>query len=52
MRTARRRMRGAATPISTHYGDRVRVALMDARPARLQTRQLVAATRLTHSQVA
>ncbi|MFE5537678.1 hypothetical protein ACFQ78_18295 [Streptomyces sp. NPDC056519] len=49
---ARRRIRGAATPLSTHYGDLVRVALMEARPAGLQTRQLVAATRLTPSQVA
>lgn len=49
---ARRRIRGTATPLSTHYGDLVRVALMEARPAGLQTRQLVAATRLTPSQVA
>ncbi|MEU9256338.1 hypothetical protein AB0D66_31590 [Streptomyces sp. NPDC048270] len=52
MMPARRRIRGAATPLSTHYGDLVRVALMEARPAGLQTRQLVAATRLTPSQVA
>ncbi|MFE5764415.1 hypothetical protein [Streptomyces sp. NPDC056492] len=52
MLPARRRIRGAATPLSTHYGDLVRVALMEARPAGLQTRQLVAATRLTPSQVA
>ncbi|MFJ4634054.1 transposase [Streptomyces sp. NPDC088847] len=35
-----------------HYGDLVRVALMEARPAGLQSRQLAAATRLTPSQVA
>ncbi|MCX4783836.1 hypothetical protein [Streptomyces sp. NBC_01264] len=52
MLPARRRIRGAAAPLSTHYGDLVRVALMEARPAGLQTRQLVAATRLTPSQVA
>ncbi|MEU9028945.1 hypothetical protein AB0D46_15720 [Streptomyces sp. NPDC048383] len=52
MLPARRRIRGAATPLSVHYGDLVRVALMEARPAGLQTRQLVAATRLTPSQVA
>ncbi|MEQ6027959.1 hypothetical protein SOM70_35955 [Streptomyces salinarius] len=34
------------------YGDLVRVALMEARPAGLQTKQLVAATRLTPYQVA
>lgn len=49
---ARRPVRGAARPLSSHYGDLVRVALMEARPAGLQTRQLVAATRLTPSQVA
>ncbi|MFD7079991.1 hypothetical protein [Streptomyces sp. NPDC059918] len=49
---ARRWIRGAAAPLSTHYGDLVRVALMEARPAGLQTRQRVAATRLTPSQVA
>ncbi|MFE6814847.1 hypothetical protein [Streptomyces sp. NPDC057675] len=41
-----------ARPLSEHYGDLVRVALMEARPSGLQTRQLVAATRLTPSQVA
>lgn len=46
---ARRR---EARPLSEHYGDLVRVSLMEARPAGLQTRQLVAATRLTPSQVA
>jgi hypothetical protein len=37
--------------LAEHYGDLVRVALLEARPAGLQTRQLVAATRLTVSQV-
>ncbi|MFC8277910.1 hypothetical protein ACFUJR_36350 [Streptomyces sp. NPDC057271] len=41
-----------ARPLSEHYGDLVRVALMEARPVGLQSRQLVAATRLTPSQVA
>lgn len=41
-----------ARPLSEHYGDLVRVALMEARPSGLQTRQLVAATRLTPWQVA
>ncbi|MET8509204.1 hypothetical protein ABZV60_31925 [Streptomyces sp. NPDC004787] len=41
-----------ARPLSEHYGDLVRVALMEARPSGLQTRQLVAATRLTPPQVA
>ncbi|WP_369198377.1 hypothetical protein [Streptomyces djakartensis] len=40
-----------ARPLSEHYGDLVRVALMEARPSGLQTRQLVAATRLTPWQV-
>ncbi|MFI6422829.1 hypothetical protein ACIBG6_36240 [Streptomyces sp. NPDC050842] len=39
-------------PLAEHYGDLVRVSLMEARPAGLQTRQLVSATRLTKSQVA
>ncbi|MET7609334.1 hypothetical protein ABZS96_44950 [Streptomyces avermitilis] len=52
MLPARRRTRGQAQPLSMHYGDLVRVALMEARPAGLQTRQLVAATRLTPSQIA
>ncbi|MEW2307008.1 hypothetical protein AB0958_45050, partial [Streptomyces sp. NPDC006655] len=34
-----------------YYGDLVRVALMEARPAGLHTYQLMAATRLTRSQV-
>ncbi|UCM91629.1 hypothetical protein [Streptomyces marincola] len=38
--------------MAVHYGDLVRAALMEARPAGLQTRQLIAATRLTRSQVA
>ncbi|QLJ06377.1 hypothetical protein HZZ00_19030 [Streptomyces sp. NEAU-sy36] len=37
--------------MSEHYGDLVRVALMEARPAGLHTVQLVAATRLKKSQV-
>ncbi|MFJ7416431.1 hypothetical protein ACIQWZ_37370 [Streptomyces sp. NPDC098077] len=49
---AARRRGGQAQPLSEHYGDLVRVALMEARPSGLQTRQLVAATRLTPSQVA
>ncbi|MFI6899330.1 hypothetical protein ACIBM4_35020 [Streptomyces sp. NPDC050256] len=44
--------RREARPLSEHYGDLVRVALMEARPAGLQTRQLVAACRLTPSQIA
>ncbi|MFB7583522.1 hypothetical protein [Streptomyces hydrogenans] len=40
-----------ARPLAEHYGDLVRVSLMEARPAGLQTRQLVAATRLKKSQV-
>lgn len=40
-----------ARPVAVHYGDLVRAALMEARPAGLQTRQLIAATRLTRSQV-
>ncbi|MFD4025822.1 hypothetical protein ACFWRV_20290 [Streptomyces sp. NPDC058576] len=39
-------------PLSQHYGDQVRVALMEARPAGLQAKQLVAANRLSPSQVA
>ncbi|MGV9349751.1 hypothetical protein ACWDSD_34180 [Streptomyces spiralis] len=50
---AARRCRGdEALPLSEHYGDLVRAALIEARPAGLQTKQLVAATRLTPSQVA
>ncbi|MFC7830874.1 hypothetical protein [Streptomyces sp. NPDC057375] len=49
---AGRRRGGQAQPLSEHYGDLVRVALMEARPAGLQTKQLVAATRLTPYQVA
>ncbi|MFD8381701.1 hypothetical protein ACFV2X_24710 [Streptomyces sp. NPDC059679] len=41
----------AARPLTEHYSDLVRVALMEARPAGLHTRQLVAATRLTKGQV-
>ncbi|MFI5809253.1 hypothetical protein [Streptomyces sp. NPDC051561] len=41
-----------ARPLGEHYGDLVRVALMEARPSGLQTVQLVAATRLKKSQVA
>ncbi|MEU5902489.1 hypothetical protein [Streptomyces venezuelae] len=41
-----------ARPLSEHYGDLVRVALMEARPAGLHTYQLMVATRLTRSQVA
>ncbi|MBO1332558.1 hypothetical protein J3486_14965 [Streptomyces sp. VRA16 Mangrove soil] len=37
--------------MNEHYGDLVRVALMEARPAGLHTVQLVAATRLKKSQV-
>ncbi|MET7304881.1 hypothetical protein [Embleya sp. NPDC005575] len=39
-------------PLSEYYGDLVRAALIEARPSGLQTRQLVAATRLKPSQVA
>ncbi|MFH8562042.1 hypothetical protein [Streptomyces sp. NPDC017988] len=49
---ARRRHGGETQPLSEHYGDLVRVALIEARPAGLQTKQLVVATRLTPSQVA
>ncbi|MGW7200256.1 hypothetical protein [Streptomyces chryseus] len=49
---AARRRSSQARPLSEHYGDLVRVALMEARPSGLQTRQLVAATRLTPWQVA
>nr|WP_220547604.1 hypothetical protein [Streptomyces rimosus] len=41
-----------ARPLSEHYGDLVRVALMEARPAGLHTYQLMVATLLTRSQVA
>ncbi|WP_225826246.1 hypothetical protein [Streptomyces naphthomycinicus] len=44
--------RREARPFAEHYGDLVRVALMEARPAGLHTRQLVSANRLTKSQVA
>lgn len=44
-------MAGTARPVVEHYGDLVRAALMEARPAGLHTRQLVAATRLTPSKV-
>ncbi|NHI12029.1 hypothetical protein STPH2_7399 [Streptomyces sp. KO7888] len=40
-----------AQPLAKHYGDLVGVALMEARPAGLHTYQLMAATRLTRSQV-
>ncbi|REK86878.1 hypothetical protein DY245_29940 [Streptomyces inhibens] len=43
--------RREALPLSEHYGDLVRVALMEVRPAGLRTRQLIIATRLTKSQV-
>lgn len=43
--------RRAGQPLDEHYGDLVRVALMEARPAGLHTVQLVAATRLKKSQV-
>ncbi|MDF9816692.1 hypothetical protein [Streptomyces sp. SPB162] len=43
--------RGPRRPLSEHYSDLVRVSLMEARPAGLQSRQLTAATRLTASQV-
>ncbi|MER5796262.1 hypothetical protein [Streptomyces sp. NPDC001980] len=43
--------RRPAQPLSEHFGDLVRVALMEARPAGLSTVQLVAATRLKKSQV-
>jgi len=42
----------AARPLAEYYGDLVRVALMEARPCGLQSKQLVAATRLRPSQVA
>lgn len=44
--------RRSARPVSEHYGDLVRVALMEARPAGLHTHQLMAATQLSRSQVA
>ncbi|QFX85942.1 hypothetical protein GEV49_37190 [Streptomyces sp. SYP-A7193] len=40
-----------ARPLAKHYSDLVRGALMEARPAGLHTYQLMAATRLTRSQV-
>ncbi|MCX4482393.1 hypothetical protein OG890_00285 [Streptomyces anulatus] len=40
-----------ARPLSEHYGDLVRVSLMEARPASLHTYQLMSATRLKKSQV-
>ncbi|MFB8125738.1 hypothetical protein ACFVG1_24855 [Streptomyces bacillaris] len=43
--------RRESRPLAEHYGDLVRVALMEARPSGLQTRQLITATRLTKSQV-
>lgn len=43
--------RREAWPLAEHYGDLVRVALMEARPAGLHTYQLMSATRLTNSQV-
>lgn len=43
--------RREARPLAEHYGDLVRVALMEPRPAGLHTYQLMAATRLTRSQV-
>jgi hypothetical protein len=43
--------RREARPLAEHYGDLVCVALMEARPAGLHTYQLMAATRLTRSQV-
>ncbi|MET9428522.1 hypothetical protein [Streptomyces sp. NPDC003036] len=43
--------RREARPLDEHYGDLVRVALMEARPAGLNTRQLITATSLTKSQV-
>ncbi|MFG2030505.1 hypothetical protein [Streptomyces alfalfae] len=43
--------RRTGQPLSEHYGDLARVALMEARPAGLHTVQLVAATRLKKSQV-
>ncbi|MEV5784611.1 hypothetical protein AB0L42_26920 [Streptomyces sp. NPDC052287] len=42
----------AARPLAEHYGDLVWASLIEARPAGLHTRQLVAATRLKKSQVA
>ncbi|WP_229378067.1 hypothetical protein [Streptomyces sp. VRA16 Mangrove soil] len=44
-------LRRTGQPLNEHYGDLVRVALMEARPAGLHTVQLVAATRLKKSQV-
>ncbi|MFF1511933.1 hypothetical protein [Streptomyces sp. NPDC058326] len=43
--------RREARPLEEHYGDLVRVALMEARPSGLQTRQIITATALTKSQV-
>ncbi|MFI1035891.1 hypothetical protein [Streptomyces sp. NPDC020951] len=44
------RRREARSP-AEHYCDLVRVALLEARPVGLHTYQLMAATRLTRSQV-
>ncbi|MGW8883881.1 hypothetical protein [Streptomyces sp. NPDC055749] len=41
-----------AQPLGEYYADLVRVSLIEARPAGLTTKQLVAATRLSRSQVA
>lgn len=46
----RRRRPGEAKPVSEYYGDRVRSALMEARPTGLHTHQLVCATQLTKPQ--
>jgi len=43
--------RRTGQPLDEHYGDLVRVALMEARPTGLHTIQLVAATRLKKFQV-
>ncbi|MFF0066525.1 hypothetical protein ACFYRC_34330 [Streptomyces sp. NPDC005279] len=45
-------MSRAARPLAEHYSDLVRASLIEARPAGLHTRQLVAATRLKKPQVA
>ncbi|MET9387885.1 hypothetical protein ABZY09_44580 [Streptomyces sp. NPDC002928] len=42
--------RRTGQPLDEYYGDLVRVALMEARPAGLHTVQLVAAARLKKSQ--
>lgn len=44
--------RRLAQPLGEYYADLVKVSLMEARPAGLTTKQLVAATRLSRSQVA